>query len=169
MAAKVTPDREYRFVAECTLGRLCKWLRLAGFDTCYDSHQPDARQLTSYVKTRSRIILTRTKQVYDYLPPGEAIFIQHNEPLDQVRQVIRHLRLRQQDLKPLSRCANCNVKVRLCPREKLIAAIPDYIRQQHDRFHYCPNCQRIFWPGSHAQRCLDAMQSWFSEPSGMEP
>lgn len=163
MSVKVKPDRQFSFVAECTLGRLCKWLRLAGFDTVYDPRKPNAQWLAGYSKTQARIVLTRTKHVFEGLLPMQAIFIQRNAPLDQVRQVMRQLGIRQQDLQPLTRCATCNVRVVPCPEEKLIGRIPDYIGQRHNQFHYCPRCQKIFWPGSHAQRCLEAMQEWFSE------
>lgn len=161
MPGKAMPCQQLRFLAESTLGKLSKWLRLAGFDTLYDPHRPDAFRIADCSKAQQRIVLTRTRQVYDLLPPSRALFIRHNAPLAQVRQVMQHFAVLRRDLQPLTRCAICNAPVEPCPKEKLIGQIADYIWQRHDRFHCCPQCKRIFWPGSHTERLLEAMQHWF--------
>lgn len=149
------------FVAECTLGKLAKWLRLSGFDTIYDSMPPDYRRLVKYTHSQNRQVLSRTRSVIRQLGTGRGLLIQYNAPIDQVRQVIKQYHIRQMDLKPLSRCSDCNRPLRQADQNILERAVPDYIRQQHERFVTCDQCHRVFWPGTHAARIAALIDWWF--------
>ncbi len=149
------------FVAECTLGKLAKWLRLAGFDTLYDIEPPDHRRLVKYARTQNRLVLSRTQRVISHLEAAQGLLIQFNAPIDQIRQVMRDLGIDRRDLRPLSRCSQCNYPLRAAVQENLRDAVPDYIRHHHERFLMCPQCRRIYWPGTHAARMLALIDRWF--------
>lgn len=151
----------YSFVAESTLGRLAKWLRLAGFFTAYVSGKPQARRLVVQCRDDRCIILTRTQRVQRKLPPEQTLFIHANGPLDQARYVMRRLNLSYQNLSPLSICAECNVPLTSLAKSEIQHRLPDYIFRQHEQFYGCDACGRIYWPGSHAQRWMSLMRQWF--------
>jgi uncharacterized protein with PIN domain len=152
------------FAAECTLGKLVKWLRLAGFDTLYDSiSPPDLRRLTTrYGDTRNRWVLSRTQSVIRYLGATRGMIIKFNAPIEQVRQVIKYFDIRRSDLSPLSRCSYCNCLLQPPDQETLQCAVPDYIRQRHPRFLMCDQCHRVYWPGTHRVRMLARIDRWFT-------
>jgi len=150
------------FVAECTLGKLAKWLRLAGFDTLYDSTPPDFRRLMRLGHPRNYVVLSRTQSVIRHLEATQGVLIQFDDPIDQVRQVIRHFNIRRSDLMPLSRCSYCNRLLRPANQESLQSAVPDYVRQRHERFRMCDQCQRVYWPGTHGARMLALIERWFA-------
>ncbi len=150
-----------RFLAESTLGRLAKWLRLAGFDAAYDPCRPEAERLACLCWQQQRIVLTRTQAVRNQLDEGEALYIRFNAPLEQIRQVIDELALSRQDLKPLTRCARCNNTLQDASEVGWQQGIPDHVLQVHKRFKHCAVCDRYYWPGSHVSRWLAFMNQWF--------
>jgi uncharacterized protein with PIN domain len=149
------------FVAESTLGRLAKWLRLAGFDTLYDTQPPHWRRLRACADAENRVVLSRTRRVIGRLRADQGLLIQFDTPIEQVRQVIKHYHIRPGDLDPLSRCSRCNSRLRPADEAHLQKAVPDYVRQHHVRFMMCAQCGRIYWPGSHCSRMAGLFQRWF--------
>lgn len=149
-------------VADAGLGKLVTYLRLAGIDTLYDPAVPEPRRLRKLAHGE-RIILTRSRRVKKALRCDEVIFIHHDRPLAQVRQVMSRLALKRSDLTPLNRCSRCNQRLEDVPRNQIVGSVPDYIAQVHDRFHRCSACGRIYWSGTHAHRWLALVDQWFED------
>jgi uncharacterized protein len=153
------------FVAESTLRKLAKWLRLAGFDTRVDMLIPDFKRLKQTAGSEGRTVLTRTRSVIAHLGPTPGLLIEFNDPTDQVRQVLCYFHIRRDDLRPLSRCCQCNHLLAQVQKERLAATVPDYIRIRHDRFLTCSRCGRVYWPGTHASRMITQIDRWFVKSS----
>jgi uncharacterized protein with PIN domain len=149
------------FVAESTLGKLAKWLRLAGFDTLYDTPPPDWRRLRARAKADNRVVLSRTHQVIGRLKAEQGLLIRHDAPIDQIRQVISYFHIGPGDLDPLSRCARCNCRLQPADEAHLQNAVPDFIRQHHVRFRMCAQCHRVYWRGTHSSRMASLFEHWF--------
>jgi len=141
------------FAADSTLGKLVKYLRLAGFDTLLDARPPDAARL-NMLAAPHRIILTRSVRVKKTIGDAQVIFIRANDPSDQMLQVFTELHLQFKDLHPLTRCALCNRLLTAVPKDKAQGRVPDYTWQQHCLFKECPECKRIYWQGTHAKRWM---------------
>ncbi len=149
------------FLAESTLGKLAKWLRLAGFDTLFDKSRPDPIRLKQIASAEGRVILTRTKTVIRHAQPQECLFIRSNAPLDQAREVMSYFKIQRKSLRPLSRCAICNCPLQRISREELEDRVPAYVRQQHDFFMNCQQCNRVYWSGTHVAKMNAIMDRWF--------
>jgi uncharacterized protein len=149
---------DIRFLAEKTLGRLVTWLRILGFDTVCDTDKPE---IAGNAETRIR--LTRTQQVAKTLRNERMIFIISNDPVEQLRQVIEHLDIAEQDIQPFSRCLRCNTRTEEIEKDAVKGSVPDYIFEIHDRFRACRRCEKIYWPGSHTARSLDKIRKLFVE------
>jgi uncharacterized protein len=148
-------------IADATLGRLCKWLRIAGIDAEWDLDTPDPMRLKQRASDRRRWVLTRSRKVFDELGPNRCLKLIADDPLDQIRQVVRHFGIAQSDLRPLSRCSRCNRPMSTMAKQDIIGKVPDYVWQHHDRFMGCPRCRRIYWPGTHAKRIQSMIDQWF--------
>jgi uncharacterized protein len=148
------------FVADSTLGKLAKTLRLAGFDTLLDKRVPDACNLIR-LAAEKRIILTRSTRVYKALASGKTLFIQDERPSVQMHQVITSLGLEPDDLRPLSRCAPCNRILDPMSKDDALCCVPEHVWNQHSVFKQCPDCKRVYWQGSHAEQWIKHMQNWF--------
>ncbi len=147
-----------RFFAESTLGKLAKWLRLLGFDTVYERRPPAGSN-----RDPGRIRLTRTRRMLKSDAPDRFIFIASDGYLEQVRQVIRELGLTPEDIDPFSRCIRCNEPIQPIEKPSVFGQVPDYIWETQDTFHRCPQCNRVYWPGSHTRQSLARIRKLFRE------
>jgi uncharacterized protein with PIN domain len=152
-----------RFVAESTLGKLCKWMRMAGCDVVFDGSLPEASRLADLAREDSRLVLTRTAEIYKILGSYWAMFITANDPTDQIHQVIRSCGIKRQHLNPLTRCLRCNCAVEVCTSLQVQDQVPEHILHIYANYHRCPRCGRVFWPGSHARHGLEMISKWFPE------
>lgn len=123
------------FTAEKTLGALAKWLRILGFDTLYEQDDWNSRELDS--EKQDRILLTRTKCIWEKNRSRKLIFVKSNYPFEQLKQVIQTLGITQADVRPFSRCIRCNRPTRRVDKASLRGKLPDYIWETHDTFQIC--------------------------------
>ena len=147
------------FAAERTLGRLTKWLRLLGFDTLYESDLADKKFIDTL--ENDRILLTRTRRIRIQFASRRMIFVESDHLEQQLTQIFRELKLKADQTRPFSRCLQCNVLIVAVSKNVLGDKIPDYICETHEHFNQCPQCQRVFWPGSHTRRSLAKIRQLF--------
>jgi uncharacterized protein with PIN domain len=147
------------FAAEKTLGRLTKWLRMLGFDTRYEVDLADKKFIDTL--ENDRILLTRTQRIRNQFASRRMIFVESDHLEQQLKQIFRELGLKADQTKPFSRCLQCNVLIVSVARSRLQGHIPDYIFEIHDHFNQCPQCKRVFWPGSHTRRSLVKIRQLF--------
>jgi uncharacterized protein with PIN domain len=141
------------FCAEKTLGKLARWLRLMGFDTILGPGGP---------ASGGRFFLTRTRANRDRYPSDSLIFIRANDPFDQLSQVIGRLDIQRNDVALFSRCLDCNQKLVPVAHAWVYNRVPDYVWQTQSQFQTCPQCHRIFWPGTHGRRARAVLDTLFA-------
>ncbi len=149
----------YCFAAERTLGKLVKWLRLLGFDTIFESESSSDTFFEGLQP--GQILLTRTQSIHERYGSQRHVFIESNDPRDQLKQVIHELGIVFQDTRPFSRCLRCNVEITEIEKDAVFGKVPDYIWETNDIFQTCPACQRIYWPGSHTQQSMKRLDELF--------
>jgi len=140
-----------RFVADTMLGRLARWLRLLGFDVLYPETADD-KELLKFAD--ERIILTRDKE----LGKKENVFLIKSVRIDeQLKQVMNELKL---EIKaPLSRCSVCNQILIEADKKSVENLVPERIYNNCDVFWRCPDCERIYWKGSHYDKIMKNVNS----------
>jgi len=146
-------------VIDSTLGRLCRWLRLAGFDSVIQEGIPDARRLAADC-TETSIVLTRSMSVLKELPLWQVLFIPYNNPLDQIRYVLSELELAPDPGRLLTRCVICNLTLVPAEKYRIQNKVPDHVFQTKRHFFSCPQCRRVYWRGTHARRFERLLESW---------
>ncbi len=148
------------FAAERTLGRLGKWLRLMGFDTLSESEYPKGSFMQRIGP--ERVFLTRTQRLQGAAIGLKTIFIQANDPAEQVFELIYKAGIRSQDLRPFSRCIICNERIETVAKHAVARSVPDYVWNTRTDFSTCPKCGRVYWKGSHTERALQKLSDIFS-------
>jgi len=137
------------------LGRLVKWLRVIGQDVIYGPH------LTGYgliraARRENRLILTRDRGLKKKNPP-EFIFIQSDRYGEQLRQVIEAC-----DLQPwdnlFTRCLACNPLLQLRSKESVKEIVPTYVFSTQEKFFWCSQCRRVYWPATHHERMVEELK-----------
>jgi uncharacterized protein with PIN domain len=156
---RVTP-MPVKFVTEATLGKLTKWLRLLGFDTRNVSGPmggPGAEPTSDCFR------LTRTRKRFEQSHWKHRLFIQSNDPVEQLKAVIQALDISEKDINPFSRCLICNSLIEPVAKEAVCNAVPDYVWETCGRFRQCRRCRKVYWSGSHTERGLERIKALFEK------
>ena len=146
---------ETRFAADRMLGRLVKWLRILGYDVIYGQH------LTGYGLIRAahaegRLILTRDRRLKQKQPPPY-ILIASDRYADQLRQVREECGLKKAPDRWFSRCLVCNALLQFRAKETVQNSVPPYVYSTQERFSWCPDCRRVYWPATHHRHMLEKL------------
>lgn len=150
---------EPRFVADVMLGRLARWLRVLGFDTLYDRRWDDLH-LARLSAREQRVLLTRDRGLLERRIVRDGLLVIDDDPAAQLRQVIRALDLRVDRSRMFTRCTRCNAPVVDVSPAEVEGEVPPFVLRHCARFARCPECQRVYWNGTHqqlARRELDAI------------
>jgi uncharacterized protein len=152
--ARVKP----RFLADCNVGRLARWLRALGYDASYHARIGDA-ELVREAAAESRVLLTRdrdlTKRRVIQTGVVRAILIRDDEVTKQLRQVFAELGLELKEA--LTRCIECNSPLQSRVPATVAERVPPYVRRTQSRYSECPQCGRIYWAGTHWQRMREVL------------
>jgi uncharacterized protein with PIN domain len=141
--------KETKFIADVMLGKLSKLLRILGFDTLYYRDKGHDKLLELAVK-ENRQILTRKTSLRNHKDiKNQLLFIKENDPVKQLREVIRHYNLKIQPQNVFALCLICNQKLKEISTELVKGRVPDYVANTQKAFSTCPHCKRIFWKGTH--------------------
>lgn len=144
------PLRIPKFVLDVHLGKLCKYLRMLGFDTFYNNHLEDSEIIEISI-TQKRIILTRDFGILKNGKVTHGYWLRSQNPKIQIQEVIRRFDL-QKGIKPFYRCTVCNGLVETVDKEKVTELLqPGTMKYFHQIFQ-CTSCARIYWEGSHFEK-----------------
>jgi len=138
-----------KFLADCMLGRLAKWLRILGYDTIYLS---SSKGRFPYLITRKedRILLTRDTHLIRRSNIGGFLYIHSDHWEEQLKEIILVLGL---NLKPshklFSRCSICNSLTSKADKINVQPFVPSYVFNNNNDFVYCSYCKKYYWKGTH--------------------
>ena len=153
------PTMTVTFAVENTLGKLAKWLRILGFDTMFDSGAGGLEYFRSV--SAERVLLTRTRRVINQIRSDRVLFIHSDEPWQQLIEVIGSLGLQPGDVRPFTRCVDCNRVIEAVEKRSVCHRVPDFIYESHEHFQHCPRCRKVFWSGSHTSRVRQRIRHLF--------
>ena len=145
-----------RFAVDANVGKLARLLRMTGFDTFYEPGLDDAA-LAETAWRDKRILLTRDIALLKRKVVVHGRLIRHSNPTDQLREVIGLYGLRER-IRPFSRCLCCNSGLQEITKAEIIERLQPLTRKYYDDFRICPQCERLYWPGSHRQRMLKLIE-----------
>jgi hypothetical protein len=151
------PLEDVRFVLDGHLGRLARYLRMAGFDALW---QHDARdeELARASSGSRRILVTRDLGLLKRREVSHGYWVRATDPAQQLGELVRRF-----DLSPLTapfqRCLRCNTRLEPVAKAAIAERLPPRVRERHDAFTRCPSCDRLYWPGTHQQRMTRLLES----------
>ncbi len=146
-----------RFVVDCMLGKLAKWLKILGFDTIYFSRAED-ELLLQLTRRQRRTLLSRDLSLLKRVNSRRALYIESESWRDQVRQVLEAFALWDK-VAPFSRCLRCNLKLKRLSRHNARNLVSPFIYEKARCFALCPRCGRVFWQGTHFQEMEEELAS----------
>ena len=162
-----------RFVADMTVGKTAKWLRILGFDTLLIRFPNEI--LLSNCLADGRIFITRDFKVACRKGMVNTFLPHTDTPEEQLADILKRLGLREHVLlasrealgevssspqpgsvpiKILSLCIRCNESLLVANRSEVVDEVPDFTWSTQTRFQRCPECHRVYWGGTHKERIL---------------
>jgi uncharacterized protein with PIN domain len=96
----------------------------------------------------NRIIITRNHR----LPKSagiKIILIEAEKIKAQVSEVLKALKITPPSDMMFSRCIICNAELVSVAKEKIRDKVPEYVFNTQEVFITCPQCNRIYWQGTH--------------------
>ena len=145
-------DSGFRFIADEMLGRLAKWLRAIGYDTVYYDGGGDSA-LVRRALEENRIILTKDSHLVKRKLARKKLLVRSDHPRRQFEQVVKELGL-DVESKLFTRCLICNRELVSAEKEDVRSKVPVYTYLTQSKFHKCPACGRVYWPGTHKDSML---------------
>ncbi len=148
------PGAPLRLAADAMLGRLARWLRTLGIDTCFDPESDDAA-LARRAVAEGRILLTRDRRLLeDWRVRGHRVHSE--EPLEQLVEVLSAV-----GVPPpgglFTRCRMCNTELEGVPAGEVQGLLPPAVRKNPGPLRRCPGCGRLYWEGSHTARMRETL------------
>lgn len=157
------PEEEMRFVLDTHLGKLAAHLRMLGFDSLYRNDCPD-EELAQISATGQRILLSRDRGLLRRSIVTRGYLVRAANPREQLNEVCRRFNL-YRFIDPFRRCLNCNTLLQVVSKDLIRDRLQPETRKHYDEFRICPQCNRLYWKGSHYQhmtrlieRMIDSMK-----------
>ncbi len=142
-----------RFLADKTVGRLARWLRLLGYD-CRIDRESDPDRLLAHALEEDRVLLTKNRRMGD---AATVCQLSSSDTMVQLRQVVQRFALAIESDRMLTVCSVCDAKVETLTRDQVRGLVPPYVFATQKTFSRCLQCGRIYWAGTHKERMLNRL------------
>ncbi|MBN1488170.1 MAG: Mut7-C RNAse domain-containing protein [Anaerolineae bacterium] len=143
-----------KLLADAMLGKLARWLRVLGYDVVYIAKGPDTL-IAARARAEERILLTRDRELANRRGL-QVVFIESEELETQLAQTIQEIPPLLPDIPP--RCMHCNAVLEDISVEEAAQHVPPYVKDTQNQFRRCPECGRVYWPGTHWQAMEEKVQ-----------
>jgi hypothetical protein len=139
-----------KFIADIMVGKLARYLRMAGADVLYRNDYSD-EEILRIAKQEGRTILTRDALMLQRKDCRDniisSLFIKSSRLEEQLRQVKSVFDIK---LEPkLIRCIECNSLLEYADRNELEDKVPPYVYKTQNTFLFCQKCNKYYWRGTH--------------------
>jgi uncharacterized protein with PIN domain len=136
-----------RLIVDAMLGRLARWLRLAGYDAEFWREGSD-EELIVVAHDAGRLIITKDRGLAGRR--GVRALLIHADDLDgQIVEARAALTGLGPVPKPFTRCGECNGLLRELQHAEAESLVPPYVWHTQTQFWRCERCGRVYWKGTH--------------------
>jgi len=154
---------EVRLLCDEHLRKLCRRLRLLGFDAAIDKKWDDP-QLADISEKEGRVLLSRDRGLLKRKKVTRGLLIRSTNSEEQVREVLDRLCLRNR-CRPFSRCLLCAGLLRKTEPggedfEKIKRQIPEKVLAWCREYNFCLICGQVYWKGSHYKKLAKKVKAY---------
>lgn len=136
---------EMKFFADSMLGKLCRWLRLMGYDVRYAPSNMADTKIIEICSQGNLILLTRDAELSRRYP--NSMYFTSDQYAFQIRDFLR--RFPPDPAKYFTRCPLCNGILERKADSEVLASLPEGVRRTQDHVYRCTECGKIYWEGTH--------------------
>jgi uncharacterized protein with PIN domain len=149
-------EGEIRFVLDTHLGKLAAYLRMLGFDSVYRNDCRD-EELAHISAGQQRTLLSRDRGLLKRSVVTCGYLVRESQPRQQLIEVLRRFGL-SGSIAPFRRCLHCNTLLQPVPKDLISDRLPPQTKKHYDEFHFCRECNHLYWKGSHYQRMTSLIE-----------
>lgn len=135
-----------KFIADCMLGKLSRWMRILGFDVIF--MKDDDEIILETAEKERRIILTKDTRIGSRRLKGKIYFVENEDWIKQLKEVLDKFSLWEK-IEPFTRCPDCGTPLKIVMKERVKYLVPSFIYNQKESFSFCKKCEKVFWEGTH--------------------
>ena len=147
--------RVTKFVADGHLGKLARDLRLLGFDVLYSSDPSDASLAAAC--SDERALLTRDRRLLMHKVVRHGYCPRSHDPDEQIAEVVGRFDLSGLTA-PFTRCLRCNGALARVSKGEVLDQLEPLTKIYYYEFRRCPDCGKIYWPGSHFEKLQNRLE-----------
>ncbi|MFN4133875.1 MAG: DUF5615 family PIN-like protein, partial [Candidatus Hadarchaeales archaeon] len=140
-----------KFLADSMLGKLSRWLRIAGHDVSYSEEigASDDNALISCALNEGRILLTSDVQLFRKVKKagGRCFLINSRDVLSQLLEISKVAGKRIDLDFENSRCPICNGELQTTEKIHVRGKVPEKVFKNQSVFWSCKRCGKIYWEG----------------------
>jgi uncharacterized protein len=146
-----------KYIADATLAKLAKWLRLLGYDTIVFPREA-GREMLNLADAGKRIVLTKREDMSERQFSGELYYVAGKYLGSQLKEVITKFSLTIDKQKIFRICLKCNERLFTVRKEEVHDLVPPYVFANCSEYNKCPRCQSIYWHGTHQRNALQFLE-----------
>src|SRR5574340_188851 len=148
-----------RFLCDEMLGRLCRYLRAAGYDTVFANNGHQDRDLLRQCHDEGRYFLTQDRLVREHKAARDIALILPQGDLDQLAAFLGARFQLDWLSHAFTRCLLDNTLLQAADPASA-ASVPPDARRPNEPLRVCPACGRVYWQGSHYKRMRARLARW---------
>ena len=144
------------FLVDINVGKLARLLRMSGIDTVYDP-QWQEKEIAELAAADRRILLSRNRDLLRRKSILWGHLVRAEQPERQLAEIMTLFGLHDA-IQPFSRCLQCNAMLQPVKKSAILHRLEPLTRKYYRKFHVCPDCEQIFWRGSHHKRMEELIE-----------
>jgi len=150
-----------RFLCDEMLGRLCRYLRAAGYDALLANGGRSDAALLRQCREEGRYFLTQDQLVQEHKAARGVALLLPQGDLDRLAAALgAHFRL-DWLAHAFTRCLEDNTPL-VAADSAASARVPADALRPDEPLCHCPACARVYWRGSHYKRMRAKLVAWQS-------
>ncbi len=148
-----------RLLCDEMLRGIGRWLRVAGYDTLIARSGTADADLVAFAQAEGRLFLTCDRELARTISEDPHLVVLASEALDEAARELCERPGIDWLHAPFTRCLLDNASLRPAGEAEL-ARVPASARREDDPIKACPECGRVYWPGSHVRRMRGRLERW---------
>jgi uncharacterized protein with PIN domain len=138
---------------------LGRWLRAAGYDTVFAEGGVPDRTLAKRCAEEDRVLLTKDRNLATTVARSAPVMLVPGDGIDEAARTLRTALGVDWQHAPFTRCIVDNRPLEEAPPD-LATRVPERSRVAGGPLRVCPECGRLYWPGSHVRRMQQRLVAW---------
>jgi len=148
-----------RFLCDEMLGRLCRYLRAAGYDALLANGGRSDADLLRQCGAEGRYFLTQDRLIQEHKAARGVALLLPQGDLDRLAAALGvHFKLDWLE-RSFTRCLEDNTPL-VAADAAAAARVPSDALRPDEPLCHCPMCGRVYWRGSHYKRMRAKLTAW---------